>query len=106
MTYTSPGLVEALNSAETEAQARGRISMLHVIQRGGNVGMSDDQLAREYAAQRRFYAALDEFCAAVRNVNEQSSVTAISISAVEDFIHDEITDEKTWDERIRDARRI
>lgn len=34
MTFVSPGLIEALNSAETEAQARGRISMLHVIQRG------------------------------------------------------------------------
>lgn len=82
------------------------MNMLQVITRASNPGMSDDQLVREYAAQRRFYAALDEFCAAVRNVNEQSSVVAISISAVEDFIHDEIADEKTWDERIRDARRI
>lgn len=28
----SPGLVEALESAETEAQARNRLTMLHVIQ--------------------------------------------------------------------------
>ncbi len=85
-------------------------SMFDVIKAGAerprdHVGMSDNQLNCEHIAQQRLYAAWDEFCKAVREVNEGSSVTEIDISEVEAFAHDTIPDLHAWDERIAIARR-
>ncbi len=85
-------------------------SMFDVIKAGverprDHVGMSDDAMDAEYRAQKRLDEALDEFYAACANVNDSSSVVSIDMSAVDAFIHDELPNEKRWDERISEARR-
>lgn len=103
MNLRSPSFPNGLEGLRTENEARG-LTMLDVIRNGAHIGMSDDQLDNEHRAQKRLYAAWDEFCKAVLEVNTASSITEINLSEVEAFAHDTIPDERAWDELIARAR--
>lgn len=100
-TLVSPGLVEALNSAETEAQARNRLRVVPKFAQG----LSDSQRDLEWAVQKRLYAAIREMEAAMDQVNLNSTLYAINTTAWDEFVHDEIPDSDGWNEKISVARR-
>jgi Tfp pilus assembly protein PilX len=68
------------------------------------IGMSDDQLANERDAQRAIKAAKTIMRDAIRQVNAMSSIAHIPMTAWDDFLHDNVLDEKTWNEGIEQAR--
>lgn len=106
---TSASFPHGLPAMRSEAEAREdrKLSMMDVIARGARPrGMSDGQRDEEFAAQKRLYAAVDELRRAITDVNDGSVIAHVSMAAFEAFIHDEIPDEKTWDERISEARAV
>lgn len=68
-------------------------------------GLSDSQLDLEHRLQKRLFAALDELCKSVLEINTYSECVKIENGAVEDFIHDYMPEESAWDEKISIARR-
>ena len=80
------------------------LSIIQTIHRGV-YGMSDEQLANERDAQRSLREAIEAMSAAIAKINWQSSVEHVDSTAWANFIHDELPLEKTWDEKISNARR-
>lgn len=110
---TSFSFPRGAQTERSEEQARHDVSMLDAIRNGvaaqgrlgQGAGFSDDDLAAEYTAQKLVRKAVEDFKAAIEAANELSALTQIRANAFNDFVHDEITPENIWDERISDARR-
>lgn len=102
---TSPYLDQPLRSEESAREQR-HISMMECIRRAARAerGMSDEDLARERGAQGRFFRALHEMTAAIREVNDNCTSVQINFEAWEAFVHDELPTERFWEEKISAAR--
>ena len=103
----SPSFPDGVGMMRSEQEVRcARLSMLDTITRcAGYQGMSDDGLADEKRAQEEIFCAMRIMRKAIRLVNHSSSLVKIDLDAWDAFVHDELPSEKSWDEKIAEARR-
>jgi len=82
-----------------------------IVQLFANIGrpprstISDEQYNTEIALAHRLRAAIAELFAASEAVNENSGFRTINLTAVSDFMADEMPNFKGWDEAVSNARR-
>jgi hypothetical protein len=65
--------------------------------------MSDAQKTREYEMRRQLERALALVRAAAEEINADSAIDKINISALNDFEHDEILSRRAFEEKVCDA---
>ena len=105
---TSASFPNGAQCTRSEAEARASMNMAQVINlaaaRKPLPGLSDDDLAAEYTAQKLAKKAVEDFKAAIEAINDLSSVIQISGAAFDDFLHDQWPCDESWDEMIAKAR--